>query len=259
MLKKILWLLILIIFVVSGCAKKNKTTDLFKSIIKKDKIIVGMSFDAKPFGYQDTDGQIKGFEADLAREIAKRILGDGNKVVFQNITSQDRIKAVSSGDVDMVISTMSITPQRKKLVNFSIPYFVAGQAICVRKDSNIDSYYDLMNKSIIVILGTTGEKNIRRFAPNALVQSYNDNSEAINAFKNGDSDAITTDDTLLQGLIIESNDYILLPQRLTQEPYGIAFRKSKQTESLKRNINEIIKEIKTDGTFDALKNKWGLN
>lgn len=259
MLRKIFWLLILTVFVLSSCTYKNNETDLYKSIMQRDKMIVGISFDSKPFGFKDYDGQIKGMEVDLAREIARRILGDENKVVFKNITPQDRINAAMSGNVDMVISTMTITSQRKKLVDFSAPYFVAGQVICVKKDSKIDSLDDLINKRIIVILGTTGEKNIKRFAPNALIQGYINNSDAIDAFKSGSDDAITTDDSLLQGLVMENSNYMILPKKLTKEPYGIAFRKSKQTKFFKSNINKIINEIKYDGTLETIKEKWGIS
>ena len=259
MLKKVLWLLVPIIFVSGVFAAKLNKTNLFESIIQRNKMIVGISFDSKPFGFKDTNGQIKGMEADLAREIAERILGDKNKVVFKHVTSQDRINAVTAGDVDMVISTMTITPQRKKLVSFSAPYFVAGQAICVRRDGKIASLDDLLNKRVIVILGTTGEKNIKRFAPNALIQSYANNAEAINAFKSGSDDAITTDDSLLEGLVMENGNYMILPKRLTKEPYGIVFRKSKQTKSFVRSINEIIKTIRLDGTLLTIQNKWGVN
>lgn len=261
MLKKIFWLLILvlIIFTKDCYAQENNNKDLYKSIMQNGKMTVGISFDSMPFGFKDKDGKIKGMEADLAKEIAERILGDNGKVEFKNITSQDRIKAATQGDVDMVISTMTINAQRKKLVSFSSPYFVAGQAICVRKDSKINSIGDLLNKKIIVILGTTGEKNIKQFAPNALIQGFENNSEAIEAFKSGFADAITTDDSLLQGLVMDNGNYRLLPKRLTKEPYGIAFKKSKYSNSLKTNVNKIIKEMTLDGTLGSIKNKWITN
>lgn len=258
MFKKLFVLLVLIVFALSGCAINNSTGDLYNSIRKKGVITVGISFDSRPFGYENSKGRVEGMEADLAREIAYRILGDRNKVIFKNITSEERASAVLSGKVDMVISTMTITPQRKKFLSFSEPYFIAGQAICVKKDGKIDSHNDLLNKRVIVILGTTGERNIKRFAPNALIQGYTDNSEALDAFKNGFGDAITTDDSLLQGFVMGNNDYIILPERLTKEPYGIAFKKCRQTKSLKEKINEIINNIKYDGTLDNIENKWGL-
>lgn len=261
MFRKVFLLLILFLISLgsSSFAKNSDKLNLYESIIKKDKMIVGISFESKPFGFKGTDGQIKGMEADLAREIAKRLLGDENKVIFKNVTSDERIKLAASGDVDMIISTMTITPERKKAVDFSNPYFVAGQVIGVRKDSKIDSIDDLINKKVIVVLGTTGEQNIKRLVPNALIQGYANNSDAINAFKSGFGDAITTDDSLLQGLVIDNGNYMILPKRLTKEPYGIAFRKSRHTVSFKNNVNRVINEIKFDGTLGNIKNKWGVD
>jgi len=258
MSKKIFVLLFAIIFVVCGCAQKSNEMDLYESIIKKDKIIVGVSFDSKPFSFKDSDGKIKGIEVDLAKEIARRMLGSENKVVFKSVTPQERIKEAMLGDVDMVISTMTITPQRNKIVSFSEPYFVAGQVICVKKDSKIESVDDLINKRVIVILGTTGEENIKRFAPTALIWGFVDNSEAMNEFKRSSVDAITTDDALLQGLAMENKNYMILPERLTQEPYGIAFKKSRQTKVFEEKLNEIINNIINDGTLNMIKDKWGV-
>ncbi len=156
----------------------------------------------------------------------------------------------------MIISTLTITPQRKRIVEFSTPYFVAGQAVSVKKDSKIDSIEDLINKKIIVIFGTTGEKNIKQFVPSTLFQGYENNSEAMEAFKSGFYDAITTDDALLQGLVVENQDYIILPNRLTKEPYGIAFKKSRKTKTLRQKVDQIIKELSEDGTLNTIADKW---
>lgn len=259
MLKKIILLFILIIFVSSGCANKTNKTNLYQSIIQKGKLVVGVSYDSKPFGFKDSDGQIRGIEPDLAREIARRVLGNNGKVVFKHVAPRDRIKAVTSGDVDMVISSMTITPQRKKIIDFSNPYFVAGQAICVKKTSKIDSYHDLNNKNVIVILGTTGENNLRSLEPNAIIQGYVNNADAFAAFKCDGNDAISTDDALLLGLAMENNNYKILPERLSKEPYGIAFKKSKNAASLKTNINIILNDMKRDGTLDTIKENWGVS
>lgn len=258
MYRKVALFLILIVFVISGCTKDFNKTDLYKSIINKNKLTVGVAFDAKPFSFKDVDGQVKGVEADIAREIAKRILGSEKKISFKHITPKDRIKSVNSGDVDMVISTMTITPKRKKLVEFSKPYFVAGQAICVKKSSDIDSYHDLINKNVIVILGTTGENNLRSLVPNAFIQGYVNNSDAFKAFKMSGNDAISTDDSLLFGLVLENNNYKLLPVRLSKEPYGIAFKKSKDAASLKKEVNKILNDMKEDGSLETIKENWGI-
>ncbi len=249
---------VLIIFALCGCVSKNQAPDLYQSIVKRDKLIVGTSFDSKPFSFKDKDGRMRGVEPDLAREIAARLLGNPNKVQFVDVVPRYRIQTVMSGDVDMIISTMTINFKRKRFVNFSTPYYEASQVICVKKDRKIDEPEDLLNKKVMVILGTTGEDNIRSFAPNALIWSFEDSAEAINAFKNTSADAVTTDDSLLLGLAMENNNYFILPIRLTKEPYGIAYRKSSSTKVFGDKLNEIIKDIISDGTLDTIKEKWGV-
>lgn len=117
----------------------------------------------------------------------------------------------------------------------------------------------MINKTVIVILGTTGEENIKRFAPNALVWAFVDNSDAIHTFKHSKADAITTDDSLLQGLAVGNRNYVILPTRLTEEPYGIAFKKNGNTDSFKEHLNKTINEIMKDGTLETIKERWGVS
>ena len=258
MTKKLLCLLFFLLITCWGCTKKPSGPDLHEVILKKGYITVGTSFDSKPFAFKDTDGQIKGIEPDLAREISKRMFDNKIKIILRDITPQDRVRAAQSGEVDMVISTMTITRKRKKLVKFSDPYFIAGQVICAKKDRKIESVGDLLNKTVIVIIGTTGEENIKRFAPNALIWAFDDNAKAIKEFETTKAAAITTDDSLLLGLASENSNYIILPTRLTKEPYGIAFKKSDTTKVFEKNLNETINNILNDGTLDMIKEKWGV-
>ncbi len=258
MLKKIILVLIFIGIISVVCIRNANKPDLYKSIMKRGKLTVGISYDSKPFAYRDNDGHVYGIDADIAREISRRIFGKDKRVIFKQIAPKERINAIIAGDVDIVISTMTITPQREKFVIFSDPYYIAGQAICVRENSCIRGCSDLNKKKIIVVIGTTAEKNIRDFIPKANVQGYIKRSDAFNAFKHGEGDAITMDDSLLSGFVMEHDGYKILPIRFTEEPYGIAFKKSDETDSLRKNINKILNDIKLDGTFDSIKGKWGF-
>lgn len=258
MFKKIFILIFMLVFLTAGCGKKEKPQDIYRSIINRGKLIVGVQYDAKPFGFIDKDGQLEGVDVDIAKELANRILGSESRVEFKKVSPSTRIEAITSGEVDMVIATMSITPQRKLIVSFSDPYFIAGQAIAVPIDSDIKTYNDLNNKNVIVVLGTTGEKNLRYFAPSAVIQGYKSYSEAFEAFKKGRADAITTDDSLLMGFVMDNKNFKILPKRLTQEPYGIAFKNSEDAASLKVNINRMIQDMQSDGTLNAIKKKWNV-
>ncbi len=259
MYKKLLLTVFALFFIIVGCSKQDKSTDVYKKIISRDKLIVGVKYDAKPFGFVDEDGKLEGFDVDIAHELAKRILGDSNKVEFIQVTPSTRIQAVTSGQVDFVVATMSITPQRQQIIDFSTPYYIAGQAILIPASSKIKSFSDLNNKNVIVILGTTGEKNIRYYAPSAVLQGYVNYSEAFSALKAGSASALTTDDALLIGFIMDNRNYKLLPKRMTKEPYGIAFKKSEDTIPLKNNLNRILENMQYDGTISQLKKKWNLD
>ena len=92
---------------------------------ERDVLIVGVKEDSKPFGFRSkTTGNIEGFDVDIARQIAKEILGEERKIKLVPVTPATRIESVTSGSVDMVIATMSITPQRQYLVDFSSPYYI---------------------------------------------------------------------------------------------------------------------------------------
>ncbi len=257
-MRKILTLLILCIFsfATMACLREKKPESLMEKIIKNDKLVVGVKIDAKPFGFEDKEGTLQGFDVELARKIAENLLGDSSKIEFVPVTSSNRIITLTSGKVDMVIATMSITSQREQIVDFSDPYFIAGQALMIPKNSSIQGVTDLADKKVIVILGTTGERNIKRFVPKAILRGFKTNREAYNALKTGIGDALTTDDTILAGFLMDDDSMKILSKRYTQEPYAVAFRKDEESQSLKHNVNHILEHLKDSGEINRLKNKW---
>ncbi len=240
---------------ITGCEKKEKK-DLLSVIKSRGKIIAGVKYDAKPFGFIDKNEKVSGFDIDLCREIAKRLLGDPNAIEFQQVTSSNRIFSITSGTVDFAAATMTITPGRQKIIDFSNPYYIAGQAIMVPAGSPIKSIGDLDGKKIIVVLGSTSEKNIREIVPNATVLGFRTYTDAFSALKNKRGDALTTDDTIIYGFISKNTGFIMLKERLTREPYGLGFRKGKETRNLEEAVNLILKNMAEDGTLTKLNEKW---
>src|SRR5574344_2126792 len=146
-LKKIFAILVISLLVVTtGCAKKQE--DTLNEIQQRGKLIVGVKYDTPPFGQKTPRGGVAGFDVDLARAIAREMFGNPNAVEFKQVTAGNRILALNSGQVDMIIATMTITSSRKQIVDFSVPYFYAGQAILVPKNSEITSIRQLNNKKV---------------------------------------------------------------------------------------------------------------
>ena len=250
----VIFSLFIMMFSTSCTAQKNNS--LMDTIIKKDKIVIGIKDNSRPFGFRDENGILQGFDIDLAKKITKNILGDENKIEFVPVTSANRILALTSSSVDMVIATMSITAQRQNVVNFSIPYYVAGETLMTPIDSDITGLTDLRNKKVIVVLGTTAERNLKQLIPSARIKGYKTDIEAYNALITGNGDAFLNDDTILLGLKGDNPNVKILSKRYTQEPYAVAFRQDENSESLRIQVNHILEHMQKNGELNRLKNKW---
>lgn len=236
--------------------EKYEEKDIYDSIIEKGIVKVGINMDSKPFGFKDQNGEVCGYDADLARYIAQYLTGNRNNVKFINVTPHDRLLKASTGEVDIVIATMTITPQRQQIINFSIPYDSAGQALLVKNTSKITSVGDLSGQNVGVIWGTTAEKNMLTLAPTANIVGFKTYKDAYNALKSGKIDAITSDDTILSRFAIDDNQVKLLPKRYSREPYGIGFRKGKGSAKLKDALNEAISDLKQKNVINRLHKQW---
>jgi aspartate/glutamate/glutamine transport system substrate-binding protein len=257
MKKKLFSVLVLSMFIfLYGCSKKDDNADTLTKILQRGKIIVGVKYDARPFGYINENNELVGYDIDLAKYTAKNLLGDEDKIEFKQVTPSSRIFALNSGQVDMVIATMTITQQRQEVIDFSNPYYMAGQAILVPKNSTINTMSDLNGKKVIIIFGTTSEKNLRLAAPEANIVGFKTYTGAYNALKEGDADAMTSDDTILIGLAMADDSLKLLPKRYTKEPYAIGFKKGDESKRLETRVNAIIKDMLDNGELNKLKAKW---
>lgn len=246
--------------VLCGCGKKEPvlTDDLF-TINQRGQIIVGVKTDTPPFGFLDKNGHNIGFDVDLAKLIAKKLFGDENKVIFVPVNTSNRIMKLSSSEVDIIIATMSITPQRQIILDFSVPYHTAGQAIMVRRESKITSLRELSGKKAIIVYGSTVEKNLRSNVPNITIIGYKTYPEAFQALKAGKADAMISDDTILMGFAMNDNTVKILPKRYSKEPYAVVFRKGAESEKLRETIDIELKEALNKGIIRQMKAKWGIN
>jgi len=230
--------------------------DAYDSIMNRGYIRIGVHTDSKPFGFYDKDGILTGYDIELAKYIAEYILGTNKKIEFVPVTPNNRLLKISTGDVDIVIATLTITPQRQQIINFSTPYDSARLAILVRKTSKISSISDLSGQSVGVVWGTTAEKNMGSIVPNANVVGFKSYAEAYSALKKCSIDAITSDDTILSRFVMDDNDVMILPKKYSREPYGIGFKQGKGSDKLKKTLDEAISDLKQKNVIIRLHKKW---
>lgn len=262
---------ILCISILSACGGKTTTNttaeqektenssdnqNTLEKIKERDKLIVGVKYDLNLFGLKDPKtGKVEGFDIDIAKGLAKKILGDENKIELKEVTSKTRIPLLNNGDIDCIIATMTISEERKKEVDFSDVYFMAGQSLLVKKDSKINGISDVKKGvTVLTAKGSTSAQNIREKAPEATVLEFENYAEAFTALKAGQGDALTTDNALLLGMAKQDPNFRVVDETFTEEPYGIAVRKG-DTEFV-NTINEYLKEIKENGEYDKIYEKW---
>lgn len=262
-MKKLLCLIFLTaLFILTGCAlepEEEKEIDVLQAAKERGYFIVGVSQDSKPFGYIDAKtGKPVGFEVDIAKRLALAQFGDENKIQFVKSSGFESIAMVSEGKVDFVISVMTITPQRMMTVDFSEPYYTTGQTIVVKNNSPIKTVKDLNDRRVMVRLTSTAEKTPKKYAPASILIGYRTRQECYDAFVKGEADAMVSDDALLKGFLMDYKGYKILPQKLSVEYYGIAFKSTPEASSLKRFINSELVQMRSDKTFEKLKKKWNV-
>ncbi len=238
--------------------KKLEMPDTYQTILDRGYLIAGVKTDTKPFGYKDNDGEIKGLDIDISKAIAKAIFRDETKLKLVSVTPSDRLIKLTTGEVDIIAATMTVTPQRMDLIDFSHSYFLAGQTVLVPVTSKTNSLTDLANSNIGVIFGTTAEKNLRTLVPTAKVFGYRTYDEAYSALKRGTISAITSDDTILRNYALNDKSVRILNKKYSKEPYAVGVRKGKENKKLLEVVNFVIKTLILNNSINRLYAKWGL-
>jgi glutamate transport system substrate-binding protein len=217
------------------------------------EIKIGVKYDVPPFGFQNPQSnEIEGFDVDLGRAIAERLGVEPN---FIEAISDNRIPFLMDGTVDIVLSTMTINQERDTEIDFSEPYYIARGRILVPQGSDIQGVDDLAGKRVCTALGSTYEETLKEQAPEAdlrLVDSY---SECLELIQNGAVDAVSTDDVILTGMIIQDDSLQLVEaDPLTTEPYGVGIKQG-ETE-VQDFVNQVIADYKSDGRWAEAYEKW---
>jgi aspartate/glutamate/glutamine transport system substrate-binding protein len=262
---RVLLVVLAILVVLSACAPATGSSSAgvpqaaagtaLRRIQDRGKLVIGVKHDVPTFGYLNPrNNQLEGFDVELGRAIAREVLGSADKVEFKEAKSADRIPFLNSGQVDLILSTMTANEERAQQIDFTDTYYIAGQSLLVKKDSTITGVRDLSGKTVCSVTGSTSEKNIREKAPQAQVVLFGTYSECVQTMDTGRAEAVTTDDIILLGFVKDAPDrYKVVGGQFTIEPYagGIA----KNNPELLSAINTAVKNIKASGEWKRIYEK----
>ncbi|WP_033338302.1 glutamate ABC transporter substrate-binding protein [Catenuloplanes japonicus] len=225
------------------------------AIQARGKLIAGVDQNSYRFGFRDPlTGELSGFDIDIAKQVAKAIFGDENKIQYKTVTSATRIDAVRNGEVDLVVETMTMNCERWQQVSFSSEYFTAGQRVLVHRGSGITGMDGLAGKKVCAAAGSTSIRNIAAHAARPVPVAVAGWTDCLVMLQQGQVEAVSTDDSILAGLAAQDPNTEVVGDAFTVEPYGIAIRK--ENADLVRFVNGVLENVRTDGTWTRLYRTW---
>jgi len=215
-----------------------------------EPLSVGSDIPYPPFE-QGKPGNYTGFDIDLMEAIAEKM---GRKAEFQDTSFETIFRDVAQGKFEAVISAATITEEREKAVDFSNPYYLSEQAVLVKEGSDIKSLEALEGNTVAAQQGTTGLELAKEELGGSEIRPYPEGPDAVNALKAGTVEGVIIDAPVAQNAVEKSGGVEIAEKVPTEETYGIAVAQG-DTELLDE-INQALKEVEQDGTYDKIYEKW---
>lgn len=233
------------IMLLAGCGTREVSSNQ-----TQDVVVVGTNAEFEPFEFRE-DGNIIGFDIEIAQEIARKL---GKTLKIEDMAFDTLVMALGSDKVDFVIAGMTATEERATQVDFSDSYFTSKQGIIVRADdTSIQNGEDLIGKRVGVQLGTTGDLFASDLEDIEVVQ-FQAGTQAVADLKNGKIDAVVIDMEPAKRMTIGRDELKLLDTPFIEEEYAIAVQKGNN--ELLTVINNTLTDMKNDGTYNAIYTKY---
>ena len=212
---------------------------------------IGIKFDQPGLGLKKGN-EYTGMDVDVAKYVAKELGTAEDKITWVQAPSAQRETLISTGQVNFIVATYSITDTRKEKVSFAGPYFVAGQDLLIRADdSSITGPESLNGKKLCSVKGSTSAQKVKeKFAQSVQLQEFATYSECLPALATGGVDALTTDDAILAGFAAQPENtgkFKLVGKPFSTENYGIGLKKGDT--ALCQKITDAIKKMQSDGSL----------
>ncbi len=240
----------------SGSATPSSTTQL-QSIVKSGELVLGTSGNMVPMTHSINDGKDAiGFDIDLARTMAQSM---DAKLVIKVMPFDELLSALENGDVDMVISNMTINPKRNTQVAFVGPYMTSGKCLVTKMPDLAAADKEQLNKAsnkLAVLKGSTSEEYVKLAMPNVVALSVDSQEEAIQMVRDTKVSALLTDYPVCKATILNNPDdeFVSVFSKLTYEPIGIAINPN-NTHLINWTEN-FLERAENVGLFNVLAAKW---
>lgn len=225
-------------------------------IHKRGRVIVGVDQAQNLLSFRDpATGEVHGFEADLARELAQDIFGSRDAVEFRFLDSGEAWDMLRQHQVDLVVRAMTITPDRQNIAAFSTPYLTVNTRMLVPRDLGVNTKQGVNGKTVCVGDGSTTLDRARRQLPNSPLLKVRSWTDCLVAVQQNQAQAIMANDPILSGIAAQDPYLQMIGPPLGTEQYGVAMPKQ-HSDGLVRQVNSTLERTFHDGTWQRLYNRW---
>jgi polar amino acid transport system substrate-binding protein len=236
----------------AGIVSFPATAQTVESIKSAGTVKIGMLVDFPPFGIMNESNQPDGYDADVAKLLAKEW---GVEVQIVPVTGPNRIPYLQSNQVDLLVASLGITEERAKSVDFSKPYAGISIGVFGAEDVDVSKPEDLSGKTIGVARASTQDTAVTKIAPqDATIQRFDDDATAVQALLSGQVELIGVSNVVAAQIEQAAPGRFNQKLELSQQVQGIAVRKG-STELLEA-VNAFIEKVKADGQLSAIHEKW---
>ncbi|MBW4527449.1 MAG: transporter substrate-binding domain-containing protein [Phormidium tanganyikae FI6-MK23] len=228
-----------------------------RTIVQRNRLIVGVKDNVRPLGFRDAQGNLQGFEIEIAQRLAQELIGRSTAIEFQPVNNRDRLSVVTDERVDFAIARVTANSSRARIVAFSEPYYLDGTGI-ITQNAAIQTQRDLTNQTIAVLNNASTIATLRYQFPQVKlvgVESYTAGKQLI---ESGKAIAFAADVSILAGWAQEFPEYRVLPFRISTEPLAIVFPKGIESDELRRTVDQILRRWKSEGWLQQRATYWGL-
>lgn len=237
--------------VAEGATFEPGTT--MEKLNKAGTLRVGTKFDQPLFGLKGLDGNPVGFDVEIAKIIAGKLGIPADKITYTETPSRIREEVIQNAQVDVVVATYTINDARKEKVSFAGPYYVAGQDLMVKADNTAITGPDTLRGAgarVCSVTGSTPAKNIEQYVDPANIVLFDVYSKCADALRNGQVEAVTTDNVILLGLVDSGQGaFKIVDKPFTEEPYGIGLTKGDV--AFCEFIDKTLADSVADGSYAA--------
>ncbi len=249
--------LFLIATIFAGCHEQGDEPSgdgSLKEVMRKGQLVLGLDENFPPMGFTDKDGEIVGFDIDVARQVCSRL---GVELVTKPIDWSEKERLLNDGTIDCIWNGMSVTPERAETMCLSEPYMKNEMIFMIPQESDARGTMDLPGKTIGVQEGSTAQEILEAadFYKDIEVVTFSDNIEMLGQLDEGNLDAALVDSVVAYYYTsISDEPYFVLPDSLSEEKIAIGFRKDDV--ELRNRVQQIISDMKADGMLAIISTKW---